>query len=73
MISSLDILSSAGFVNYFGKTLDLSEISISPLLMRKGKSLLAVYGLSHIKDARLVRLFEQAKVKRENMWKSLYV
>lgn len=63
MICSLDILSSAGFVNYFGKTIDLEEVSVSPLLMQKGETLLSIYGLSHIKDARLARLFEQEKVK----------
>lgn len=61
-LSSLDILSTSGLVNYFGKWTDLTEVKISPILLRKGNSKLALYGLSHIKDERLSRLFRDGKV-----------
>lgn len=61
-LSSLDILSTTGLVNYFGKWTDLTEVKISPILLRKGQSKLALYGLSHIKDERLSRLFRDGKV-----------
>lgn len=62
-VSSLDLLSVSGLVNYFGKWSDLKEVSISPLLLRKGQSHLALYGLSHIKDERLSRIFRDGKAK----------
>lgn len=62
-ISSLDLLSASGLVNYFGKWTDLTQVEISPLLMRKGVTRLALYGLSHLKDERLARLFMDYKVK----------
>ncbi|ALC39312.1 mre11 [Drosophila busckii] len=61
-LSSLDLLSSTGLVNYFGRWTDLNKLEISPLLMRKGESKLALYGLSHIHDARLARLFKDFQV-----------
>lgn len=61
-LCSLDILSTCGLVNYFGKWTDLKEVKISPILLKKGKSKLALYGLSHIKDERLSRLFRDHKV-----------
>lgn len=61
-LSSLDLLSSTGLINYFGKWTDLENISIKPLLMRKGQTKLAIYGLSHIHDNRLCRLFLNSKV-----------
>ncbi|KAH8305403.1 hypothetical protein KR018_002634 [Drosophila ironensis] len=61
-LSSLDLLSTTGLVNYFGRWTDLSQVEISPILMRKGESQLALYGLSHIHDARLARLVKDYKV-----------
>lgn len=61
-VSSLDILSSMGLVNYFGKWSDYSHVRISPVLLKKGDTRLALYGLSHLKDQRLSRLFKDDKV-----------
>lgn len=61
-LSSLDILSTTGLVNYFGRWTDLAKIDIAPLLLKKGETKLALYGLSHIQDMRLARLFESRKV-----------
>lgn len=62
-LSSMDILSKAGLINYFGKWNDLSEVEISPIILEKNASKLALYGLSHIHDKRLARLFRDHKVK----------
>uniref|UniRef100_A0A1B0A7A3 Calcineurin-like phosphoesterase domain-containing protein n=1 Tax=Glossina pallidipes TaxID=7398 RepID=A0A1B0A7A3_GLOPL len=61
-LSSLDLLSTAGLINYFGRWTDLTKVEISPILLKKGATRLALYGLSHIHDARLSRLFESRKV-----------
>ncbi|XP_026765054.1 double-strand break repair protein MRE11 [Galleria mellonella] len=64
-ISSLDILSITGLVNYFGKWSDYTHVRITPVLMQKGSTKLALYGLSHLKDQRLSRLFAEKKVEIE--------
>uniref|UniRef100_A0A182J7C6 Double-strand break repair protein n=1 Tax=Anopheles atroparvus TaxID=41427 RepID=A0A182J7C6_ANOAO len=61
-ISSVELLSSNGYVNYFGKWVDLRRIVIKPILLKKGETKLALYGLGHIHDARLCRMFDEAKV-----------
>uniref|UniRef100_A0A182N7G6 Double-strand break repair protein n=1 Tax=Anopheles dirus TaxID=7168 RepID=A0A182N7G6_9DIPT len=61
-VSSMNLLSTNGYVNYFGKWTDLSRLDIRPILLRKGETKLALYGLSYISDARLCRLWLDAKV-----------
>ena len=61
-LSTLDILATSGLVNYFGKWTDLRRLEVNPLLMKKGETNLAIFGLSHIHDSRLHRLFEDYKV-----------
>ena len=60
---SLDLLHVAGLVNYFGKCMSLDNIELSPLLMQKGVTKLAIYGLGSVRDERLHRLFCQKNVK----------
>ncbi|KAG5678522.1 hypothetical protein PVAND_008189 [Polypedilum vanderplanki] len=61
-LSAIDILSSSGLVNYFGKWEDLSEIHLRPIIIRKKATSIALYGLSHIPDRRLYNLLENDKV-----------
>lgn len=77
-VSSLDILSSMGLVNYFGKWNDYTHVQVAPVLLRKGATNLALYGLSHLKDQRLSRLFKDNKVEMNclpdnNDWFNLLV
>ncbi|RZF32889.1 hypothetical protein LSTR_LSTR004280 [Laodelphax striatellus] len=78
-LSSMDLLSVTGLINYFGKWTDLTQVEITPLLLQKGKTKLALYGLSYIKDDRLCRLFRDRKVKflrpEENIddWFNIFV
>lgn len=62
-LSIIDILATSGLVNYFGKVTDLTNVRLSPLLLRKGRMLLALYGLGWIRDERLHRLFREGKVR----------
>ncbi|VVD03783.1 double-strand break repair protein MRE11 [Leptidea sinapis] len=66
-VSSLDILSITGLVNYFGKWADYTRVKISPVLIQKGETKLSLYGLSHLKDQRLARLFAEKKVEIDLM------
>lgn len=75
-LSSLDILSTTGLVNYFGKWSNLERININPIMIKKGDTKLALFGLSHIYDTRLVRLFSDYKVtleKPDDSWFNLMV
>ncbi|KAI5820853.1 double-strand break repair protein mus-23 [Pyronema omphalodes] len=62
-VCALDILSVSGLVNYFGRTPENDNITISPVLLQKGHTKLAMYGLSNVRDERLFRTFRDGKVK----------
>ncbi|GJQ08358.1 hypothetical protein GpartN1_g149.t1 [Galdieria partita] len=51
--SALDILQLANLINYFGKVKDAQSIQLCPLLIQKGVTKLALYGLGNIRDERL--------------------
>jgi double-strand break repair protein MRE11 len=57
-LCALDIIASAGLINYFGKSITISEqiVDISPILLEKGCTKLAIYGLGSVKDERLYDL-----------------
>ncbi|EPX74966.1 Rad32 nuclease [Schizosaccharomyces octosporus yFS286] len=61
--SALDILHVTGLVNYFGRVPENDNISISPILLQKGSTKLALYGLSNVRDQRLYHSFCENKVK----------
>ena len=44
-LSACDILSAGNFLNYFGTASRINDINIKPVLIEKGKSKLALYGL----------------------------
>lgn len=61
-LSAVDILSACNLINYFGK-MDLGssgvgQITIHPILIRKGFTSVALYGLGNIRDERLNRMFQ---------------
>ena len=64
-LCALDTLAAAGLINYFGKsntTCDQS-INIVPVLLQKGCTKLAIYGLGAIKDERLHDMFVKGQVQ----------
>ncbi|ELU06474.1 hypothetical protein CAPTEDRAFT_226161 [Capitella teleta] len=44
-------------VNFFGRYLSLEKIEVKPVLLKKGTTQLALYGLGSIRDERLHRMF----------------
>uniref|UniRef100_A0A8C5W8Y9 Double-strand break repair protein n=1 Tax=Microcebus murinus TaxID=30608 RepID=A0A8C5W8Y9_MICMU len=78
-LCALDILSCAGFVNHFGRSMSVEKIDISPVLLQKGSTKIALYGLGSIPDERLYRMFVNKKVtmlrpkEYENSWFNLFV
>ncbi|ESW21624.1 hypothetical protein PHAVU_005G085700 [Phaseolus vulgaris] len=61
-LSVVDILSACNLVNYFGKTVlggsGVGQITLHPILIRKGSTAVALYGLGNIRDERLNRMFQ---------------
>lgn len=49
-LSALDILSEAGLVTYFGKVPNSKRIEVSPILLQKGRTALALYGIGNVRD-----------------------
>ncbi|KAF1866955.1 hypothetical protein Lal_00018341 [Lupinus albus] len=61
-LSAVDILSACNLVNYFGKTVlggsGVGQITLHPILIKKGSTAVALYGLGNIRDERLNRMFQ---------------
>lgn len=78
-LCALDILSCAGLINHFGRTMSVEKIDISPVLIQKGDTRLALYGLGSIPDERLYRMFVNKQVtmlrpkEEEDSWFNMFV
>lgn len=61
-LSAIDILSACNLVNYFGKMVlggsGVGQITLYPILINKGTTSVALYGLGNIRDERLNRMFQ---------------
>ncbi|GAB7350667.1 hypothetical protein MBLNU459_g1232t1 [Dothideomycetes sp. NU459] len=62
-LAALDLLQTAGLVNYYGRTPESDNILIKPVLLQKGLTKLALYGMSNVRDERLFRTFRDGRVK----------
>ncbi|PFH31363.1 Mre11 DNA-binding domain-containing protein [Besnoitia besnoiti] len=62
-LSPLDLLEAAQLINYFGRTETSDEVIVKPILIRKGLTKVAIYGVGWIRDARLHRAFSNEKVR----------
>lgn len=60
--AALDLLSVSGLMNYYGRTPQSDNISVKPVLIQKGRTKLALYGLSNVRDERLYRTFRDGQV-----------
>lgn len=78
-LCALDLLSCAGLVNHFGRSTSVEKIDISPVLLQKGRTKIAMYGLGSIPDERLYRMFVNKQVtmlrprEDESSWFNLFV
>eukprot|EP00536_Pseudo-nitzschia_multiseries_P000557 jgi/Psemu1/233741/estExt_Genewise1.C_70050 len=57
LYAALDLLDVANLVNYFGKQEDTQNIRVDPILLRKGSTKVALYGLGSMRDERLNRMW----------------
>lgn len=62
-LAALDLLQISGLLNYYGRTPESDNIHIKPVLLQKGRTKLALYGMSNVRDERLFRTFRDGKVK----------
>lgn len=91
-LCALDILAAAGVINYFGKVHlaaneedpndpNSSGIKIRPVLLQKGDTRLAMYGVGNVKDTRMhyelrsnrVRMFMPQEDNKSNWFNLLLV
>lgn len=49
-LSNIDMLSVQNYVNYFGKIKSVETITVSPIIMKKEGTKVALYGIGHLKD-----------------------
>lgn len=62
-LAALDLLQMSGLLNYYGRTPESDNIHIKPVLLQKGRTKLALYGMSNVRDERLFRTFRDGKVR----------
>ena len=62
-LAALDILQISGLVNYYGRIPESDNIVIKPVLLQKGRTKLALYGMSNVRDERLFRTFRDQKAR----------
>ena len=60
---AIDILASSSLVNYFGTVDNIDDIVLRPVLLQKGATRIALYGLGNVRDERLHRAFRYNKVR----------
>ena len=58
----MDLLSDVNLVNYFGKVKEVDNITVAPVLLQKGRTKLALFGLGAVRDERLHRTFHNKQV-----------
>ncbi|ODV88944.1 hypothetical protein CANCADRAFT_28330, partial [Tortispora caseinolytica NRRL Y-17796] len=61
--SAVDVLASTRLVNHFGFVSKDDTFVVHPILLRKGDTFLALYGLSNVREERMHRCFRDGKVK----------
>ena len=63
LLSSLDQLSENSYVNYFGKVPDIQSTTVEPVVLSKGSTKIAIYGIGWINDSRLNLLLRRGQIR----------
>lgn len=63
LLSAVDLLSVSNLVNYFGRQDEVDNVRVSPILLQKGETKVALYGMGSMRDERLNRMWQGKKVK----------
>ena len=62
-LAALDLLAVAKMINYFGRNDEVDDIAVSPVILQKGTTKVALYGMGNVRDERLNRMFANKRVK----------
>lgn len=63
MLAALDLLAVNHLVNYFGRHDEVDKVQVSPVLIQKGETKVALYGMGSMRDERLNRMWQGNKVR----------
>jgi double-strand break repair protein MRE11 len=63
MLAALDLLAVNHLVNYFGRHDEVDKVQVSPVLIKKGDTKVALYGMGSMRDERLNRMWQGKKVR----------
>jgi len=63
MLAALDLLAITNLVNYFGRHDEVDKVQVSPVLIQKGDTKVALYGMGSMRDERLNRMWQGKKVR----------
>lgn len=63
MLAALDLLAVNHLVNYFGRQDEVDKVVVSPVLIHKGETKVALYGMGSMRDERLNRMWQGKKVR----------
>ena len=63
LLSAIDLLSVSNLVNYFGRQDAVDDVRVSPILLQKGMTRVALYGMGSMRDERLNRMWQGKKVR----------
>lgn len=63
LLAALDLLAICNLVNYFGRNDQVDQVQVSPILLQKGTTRLAIYGMGNMRDERLNRMWRSHKVR----------
>lgn len=61
-LCALDLLAMNGLVNYFGRSQEIDNVVVKPILLQKGETRLALFGIGNIRDERLHQTFLRRNV-----------
>ena len=62
LLSAVDLLAISNLVNYFGRQDEVDNVRVSPVLLQKGDTRVALYGMGSMRDERLNRMWQGKKV-----------
>mmetsp|Transcript_1616 Transcript_1616/g.2573 ORF Transcript_1616/g.2573 Transcript_1616/m.2573 type:complete len:891 (-) Transcript_1616:113-2785(-) len=63
LLSAIDLLSVSNLLNYFGRQDAVDNVQVSPILLQKGGTKVALYGMGSMRDERLNRMWQGKKVR----------
>jgi double-strand break repair protein MRE11 len=63
LLAALDLLAVTNLVNYFGRQEQVDQVQVRPVLIQKGTTQVALYGMGSMRDERLNRMWQSQKVR----------